>query len=69
MPLGTLPPHGQVIWEEVYQSARSRGASESSAAKQAWSVVKVSYRKKGGIWVPKKHGKKHHAARGRVFKT
>ena len=57
------------MWEEVYQSARDRGASESSAAKQAWGAVKVFYKKKGDRWVPKKHPKSHHAVGRRVIKA
>lgn len=77
MPIETLPPHAQAIWEEVYEGALARkGATrvdatdseKSSAAKQAWSVVKKSYCKKNGRWVRRKPKKSHYAARGRVYK-
>lgn len=66
-----LPPKAQRMWEDVYESARSpeRGFSEERAAKMAWGAVKRFYRKKGGVWVARKHPKEHVAARGRVYKA
>jgi cation transport regulator ChaB len=71
MPLPeSLPEHGKTMWDEVYNAARGRGASESSAAKQAWGVVKKFYRKKSdGSWIRRKAPRELHAARGRVVKV
>lgn len=51
MPTGSLPPKATRQWEHVYESARSRGASKSSAAKQAWGAVEIHYVKSGDRWV------------------
>lgn len=51
MPTGNLPPKAKRQWEHVYESAKSRGFSESRAAQQAWGAVKLGYVKVGDRWV------------------
>ncbi len=53
-PLGNLPAKASRMWEDVFESAKGRGASESAAAAQAWCAVKRHYHKKGGRWLKRK---------------
>lgn len=50
-----LPPHGQEIYREAFNSAweqyASRGDREALAHKVAWSAVKRVYAKDGEHWV------------------
>jgi cation transport regulator ChaB len=71
MPIASnLPPKAKRMWEDVYQSAKSRGYPDESAARQAWGAVKRCYRKnKFGYWERKPSGCTHHAVRGRVVRA
>jgi cation transport regulator ChaB len=64
----TLPPEGQRIYAEVFDAAKMRRESDDRAARQAWRVVKMTYRKKNGGWVLRKPKRTLHAARGRLIK-
>jgi cation transport regulator ChaB len=65
----TLPPAAQEIYKEVFEAAKSRGDSDTVAAKRAWRVVKGQYRKQGEGWRVKKAPKGRVAVRGRIIKT
>lgn len=48
---GNLPKHGKEILARVYESTRSRGFDQESAARQAWCQVKRHYYKRGDRWI------------------
>ena len=49
-PTGTLRGKGKRQWEHVYESQRARKLSPARAAASAWSVVKKTHKKVGGVW-------------------
>jgi cation transport regulator len=53
-----LPPHAQEIFLAAFNNAWDQHAGdadrEAIAHRIAWAAVKRSYRKAGGIWVPKR---------------
>lgn len=51
--LSALPKPAQVMFEDSFERARSRGNTESSSAKIAWNVVKKRFKKQDGVWVAK----------------
>lgn len=53
MPFKNLNKEANDIWENVYNSSKESGDSETTAAKKAWGAVKKSYKKEGNQWVKK----------------
>jgi len=56
MPLGTLPPAGQALWEDVYDSSLQFYGDKKIAARVAWTVVKSKYEKRGRRWARRVKG-------------
>jgi len=54
-----LPPHAQDIYLAAFNNAwRQHGYepdAEATVHRIAWSAVKRSYRKVGGVWMPIAH--------------
>ncbi len=65
----TLPPAAQEIYKEVFESSKARADSDMQAARNAWKVVKMRYKKRNGTWVLRKAPKTPVAARGRFLRV
>lgn len=53
MPFKNLPDAANKIWEDVYNSSKSKGDSEEIAARKAWAAVSRGFKKVGDTWVKK----------------